>query len=47
MKKLICGTAALQDHIEHGSGPGLGMMVCTAAALELLAAPQYITADDC
>ena len=22
-EKLICGTAALQDHIEHGSGPGL------------------------
>ena len=44
-EKLICGTAALQDHIEHGNGPGLGMMVCTAAALELLTAPQYITAD--
>ena len=42
-EQLMCGTMALQDMLEHTNGPGLAMVICTAAALELLRCPQYIT----
>ena len=44
-EQLMCGTMALQDMLEHTNGPGLAMVICTAAALELLRCPQYITSE--